>query len=194
MPVRQLVLASTSTYRRMLLERLHLPFTCVAPEVDETPLPQEEPRSMALRLATAKAHARAEQFPAALIIGSDQVAVAAGTILGKPGNREAATAQLRLTRGASALFHTALCLLDAPTGRAQTAVVTTGVHYRNYSDAQIARYLERDEPWQCAGSARIEALGITLIERLEGEDPTALVGLPLIALTTMLNAEGIEVP
>ncbi|HET7633510.1 MAG TPA: Maf family nucleotide pyrophosphatase [Burkholderiales bacterium] len=194
MPVRQLVLASTSTYRRMLLERLRLPFTCVAPEVDETPLPQEEPQSMALRLASAKARAGAEKFPAALIVGSDQVAVAAGTILGKPGSREAATQQLRLTRGASALFHTALCLLDAPSGSARTAVVTTRVRYRDYSDAQIARYLERDEPWQCAGSARLEALGITLIERLEGEDPTALIGLPLIALTTMLNAEGIEVP
>ncbi len=178
----------------MLLERLRLPFTCVAPEVDETPLPPEEPQSMALRLASTKARAGAEKFPAALIIGSDQVAVAGATILGKPGSREAATQQLRLTRGASALFHTALCLLDAPTGRAQTAVVTTRVRYRDYSDAQIARYLERDEPWQCAGSARIEALGITLIERLEGEDPTALIGLPLIALTAMLNAAGIEVP
>jgi septum formation protein len=194
MLARQLVLASTSTYRRMLLERLQLPFVCAAPAVDETPLPHEAPQPTALRLAIAKAHAVAGKFPAALIIGSDQVAVAGDTVLGKPGDRAAAMQQLRLTRGQSALFHTALCLLDARAGREQIAVVTTRVHYRHYSDAQIARYLERDEPYQCAGSARIEALGITLIERLEGDDPTALVGLPLIALTTMLNAAGVEIP
>ena len=190
----RVVLASTSPYRRELLQRLKLPFETVAPDVDERPAPDEMPESLALRLAQAKAAAVTAAYPDHLIIGSDQVAVGAASILDKPGTYEKAFAQLTLMRGRNVAFHTAVCLIDSCTGRVQADVVTINVRMRDYSDAQIERYLKADEPYDCAGSARIESLGISLVEKFEGDDPTALIGLPLIALCKMLRNEGIELP
>jgi len=189
-----LVLASTSRYRRELLARLRLPFTVAAPGVDETPLPQEAPTQLALRLAQAKARAVAAAHPAALIIGSDQVAAIGDKLLNKPGDHANAVRQLQVMRGQPVSFFTALCLLNAQSGRIQTGVVTVVAHMRDYSDAQIERYLALEQPYDCAGSARIEDLGIALVARLECEDPTALVGLPLIRLCDMLRNEGIVLP
>lgn len=186
-----LVLASSSPYRRSLLERLRLPFTIAVPDVDETPLPNEAPQATAMRLAEAKA--RAVDAPA-LVIGSDQVAVLDARPIGKPLTHEAAMAQLLAMRGRTVIFHTALCVVDASTGDAQLEDVPTTVVFRSYSEAQAARYLERDRPYDCAGSAKIEALGIALVERVTSSDPTALIGLPLIALTTMLARAGVEIP
>lgn len=191
---RQLVLASTSRYRRELLERLQLPFIAAAPDIDETPVGDEAPRELALRLACAKAQAVQATFPTALIIGCDQVAVVNGTLLGKPGNHENATRQLRLMRGKPISFFTALCLLNAQTARVQRDVVTAIVYMRELSDAQIERYLDAEQPYDCAGSARIEGLGITLVEKLQGDDPHALIGLPLIRLCDMLRNENITLP
>jgi septum formation protein len=188
-----LVLASSSPYRRTLLERLRLRFTVAAPNVDETPLAGEAPQATALRLAEAKARAAGARAPA-LVIGSDQVAVLDGRPLGKPLTHEAAVAQLLAMRGRAVIFHTALCLLDAATGDAQIEEVPTTVVFRTYSETQAARYLEHDRPYDCAGSAKIEALGIALVERVTSSDPTALIGLPLIALTTMLGRAGVEIP
>lgn len=190
----RLVLASTSPYRRELLERLRLPFETASPEADESPHPNEQPEELALRLARAKAHAVKSAYPDHLVIGSDQVAVAATTILDKPGTPDKAFAQLASMRGRNVAFHTALCLLNSGTGREQTGIVTINVLMRDYSDAQIERYLEADKPYNCAGSAKIESLGIALVEKFEGDDPTALIGLPLIALCKMLRAEGIDLP
>jgi septum formation protein len=190
----QLVLASTSAYRRALLERLRLKFEVAAPGVDETPLPSEAPDRTAFRLAVAKARAVATRYPAALVIGSDQVAtLLGGEPLGKPGTHGAAVEQLRRLRGRKVVFHTAVCLLDAASGQMQLENVPTTVVLRRLSDAQIERYLELERPYDCAGSARIESLGIALTERVASEDPTALIGLPLIALTTMLKRQGVEV-
>jgi 7-methyl-GTP pyrophosphatase len=188
-----LVLASSSPYRRQLLERLRLPFAICAPHVDEARHSGESARETALRLAQAKAQAVAQHFPDDLIIGSDQVAVLDATPLGKPGSHEAALAQLQLVRGRPVLFHTALCLLNSSTRHSQIEEVATLVHFRNYTDAQAARYLELDEPYDCAGSAKIEALGVALVDRIESNDPTALIGLPLIALVSMLQRVGVEV-
>jgi septum formation protein len=190
----KLVLASTSRYRRDLLARLRVPFEVAAPAVDETPQERETPQALALRLANAKAHAVRGDWPDALIIGSDQVAVAGDAILHKPGDFENALGQLRHMRGKMVHFYTALCLLNACTGRVQSALVPVTVHMRDYSDAEIARYLRAEEPYDCAGSARIEGLGITLVAKLEGVDPNALIGLPLIALCGMLRNEGITLP
>ena len=189
-----LVLASTSRYRRKLLARLRLPFTVAAPGADETPLPEETPVQLALRLAQAKARAVVAAHPVALIIGSDQVAAVDDKLLNKPGNHANAVRQLQAMRGQPVSFFTALCLLNAQSGRVQTDVVTVVAHMRNYSDAQIERYLTVEQPYDCAGSARIEDLGIALIARLECEDPTALIGLPLIRLCDMLRNEGIVLP
>lgn len=189
----QLILASTSPYRRELLSRLQIPFEVTAPEVDESPLPGELPDTTAERLSLAKARAVAKQFPQALIIGSDQVALLEGRQLGKPGNHEKAIAQLRAMRGKTLEFHTALTLLNAATGHAQTATVPVRLVMRHYSDAQIESYLKKDQPYNCCGSAKSESLGIALIARFETEDPTALVGLPLIKLTDMLATEGVYV-
>jgi septum formation protein len=189
-----IVLASTSRYRRELLERLNLAFDVAAPEVDESPCPQEAPQALALRLACAKAHAVRHAWPDALIIGSDQVAVVGDTLLNKPGNFDNAFAQLRLMRGKAVSFFTALCLLNSQTARQQATIVPVTVYMRNLSDQQIERYLRAEQPYDCAGSARIEALGIALVERMTGDDPNALIGLPLIALCDMLRQEGIEVP
>lgn len=178
-----------------MLERLRLPFEVVAPNLDETPLAGESAEQTALRLAECKARAAALQADRqALIIGSDQVAVVDGVRLGKPGTRKAAIRQLQLMRGKKAVFHTAICLLDNASGKAQLASVPTTVALRSPSDAQIERYLDLEEPYDCAGSARIESLGIALTDGVESDDPTALIGLPLIALVTMLENEGMEIP
>lgn len=190
----QLVLASSSPYRRQLLARLMLPFEVMSPDVDETPLPGEKPWDTALRLAQLKARAVARQYPQALIIGSDQVAVLDGRPLGKPGNFENAKQQLLAASGREVVFHTALALLNAATGRMQARVVPFGVKFRPLGAEQIERYLKREQPYDCAGSAKSEGLGIVLIERFQGEDPNALVGLPLIALVDMLREEGVSLP
>jgi septum formation protein len=189
----KLVLASTSPYRRELLSRLGVPFEVAAPDVDETPLPRESPNDTAQRLSVLKAQAVAEKFPDALIIGSDQVALLEGRQLGKPGTHDKAVAQLQAMRGKTLEFHTALTLLNAQTGRTQTANVLVRLVMREYSDAQIEAYLRKDQPYNCCGSARSESLGIALIARYETEDPNALVGLPLIKLTEMLANEGLDV-
>ena len=189
-----LVLASASPYRHELLARLHLPFEVTAPDIDETPLNGETPQALALRLACAKARAVRHAWPDALIIGSDQVAVSGNALLNKPGNFKNAVAQLKLMRGTAVHFFTALCLLNARTGREQTALIPVTVHMREYDDEQIKRYLRTEEPYDCAGSARIEGLGITLVAKIEGDDPHALIGLPLIALCDMLQNEGLNLP
>lgn len=190
----RIVLASTSAFRRELLSRLQIPFETAAPETDETPLPDEPPAATAERLALAKAHAVAERFPDALIIGSDQVAFHESSRFGKPGTTENATRQLRAMSGKTVVFHTGLCLLNARTGRHHLRGIPTEVRFRELSDAEIARYLAKEDALNCAGSAKSEGLGISLLEYLRGDDPNALVGLPLIALCQMLRAEGVELP
>ncbi len=189
----KLVLASTSRYRRELLSRLKLPFEVVSPNVDETPMPYETPSATALRLSVLKAQAVIDQFPEALIIGSDQVLMLEEEQLGKPGNYENAFQQLKKMQGKAMVFHTALTLLNSRTGHAQTRDIPTVVHIRNLSDAQIEAYLKKEEPYDCAGSAKSESLGIALMERMESPDPTALIGLPLMTLTDMLLREGVDV-
>ena len=188
-----LILASTSIYRKELLTRLGLPFITASPQVEETPLPGESPEQLVRRLAEAKARAVAGQYPNDFIIGSDQVAVIGDQILGKPGNHERAVAQLRMASGKRLVFLTGLCLLNSSSGLAQTDVVPFAVVFRRLSDRHIADYLRREQPYHCAGSFKSEGSGIALCERFEGEDPTALVGLPLIRLTRMLEQEGVEV-
>lgn len=189
----QLILASTSKYRRELLARLGLPFEVASPHVDETALPNEAPQDTARRLAEAKARAVAARFPQAIVIGSDQVAVLEDMPLGKPGDHATALRQLKAMRGKEVVFHTALCLCNAASGQAQTRIVPFYVRFRDYSDAQIEHYLRREQPYDCAGSARSEGLGIALIAEMRGDDPNALIGLPLIALTEMLAAQGVRV-
>ena len=187
-----LVLASTSAYRRALLSRLQLEFDTFAPHLDETPLTGEPPEATALRLAHAKARAAAALYPTALIIGSDQVAELDGVRLDKPGNRERAQEQLRRISGHEVVFHTAVCLLRAQTGQTQDRVVPTRVRFRPLTPSQISAYLDREQPYDCAGSAKSEGLGIALLERIQGDDPTALIGLPLIAVVTLLRDAGIN--
>lgn len=190
----RLILASTSPYRRELLSRLQIPFEVVAPQVDEAPLTGESPVETAERLAEAKARAVAGDFPDGLIIGSDQVAHMGERRFGKPGTRENAVAQLRAMSGHSVVFHTGLCLLNAASGRVHLRGIPTEVRFRELSDAEIQRYLDREDSLNCAGSARSEGLGISLLEYMRGDDPNALVGLPLIALSDMLRAEGVALP
>jgi septum formation protein len=190
----KIVLASTSAYRRMLLERLQLPFETDRPETDETAHPGEAPAATAERLALDKAYAVATRWPDALVIGSDQVAHRGDEIFGKPGTEARAIAQLQRMRGQTVVFHTALALLNTRSGHAQVAGVPTRVRFRNLDDDEIRRYVERERPLDCAGSAKSEGLGITLLEAMSGDDPTALVGLPLIALSRMLRAEGVALP
>jgi septum formation protein len=192
--MQQLVLASSSVFRQALLQRLALPFEVASPDIDEAPLPGEQPGQTALRLALAKAQAVATRFPGALLIGSDQVAECSGAAIGKPRNHERAVAQLRAMRGQRVNFYTGLCLLNAKTGNHQSALATNVATFRDCSDDEIERYLRREQPYDCAGSAKIEGLGIVLIARLEGDDPNALIGLPLIELVSMLKREGIAVP
>jgi len=188
-----LILASSSIYRRELLERLQLPFEVVSPNVDETPFAGERPEETALRLAQVKARKVAEQHPDALIIGCDQVATLDGMQLGKPMTHENATMQLRTMRGRTVTFHSALCLFNASTGSMQAEVEPYEVSFRHLTDAQIETYLLKEQPYHCAGSAKSEGLGIALIEWMRGNDPNALIGLPLILLITMLQNEGVAV-
>ena len=190
----KLVLASTSAYRKMLLERLHLPFDTDRPETDETPLPGEAPAATAERLAAEKARAVAGRWPDALVIGSDQVAHLGDEVFGKPGTEARAIAQLQRMRGQTVVFHTALAVLNTRTGHLQVEGISTQVRFRNLSDDEIRRYVAKEQPLDCAGSAKSEGLGITLLDAMPGEDPTALIGLPLIALSRMLRAEGLELP
>jgi septum formation protein len=193
MPERPLILASSSVYRRSLLERLSLPFTVVKPDADETPHRGESPLATALRLAASKAQAVAAAHPRALIIGSDQVADLDGEALGKPGTHESAVRQLRAMSGRCVVFHTALCLLDAASGRSQLENVPTAVQFRQLGNAQIESYLRRERPYDCAGSAKIESLGIALVQKIDSDDPTAVIGLPLMMLVTLLQRENVAV-
>ena len=186
-----LVLASSSTYRSELLKRLQLPFVAVAPDVDETPLPDESARATSIRLAREKARVAADAYPDALIIGSDQVALLEGHQLGKPLNHENAVKQLRAMRGKTTHFYTALALLNSKTGNMQTEVAENFVTLRDLSDAEIEGYLQKEQPYHCAGSAKTEGLGIALIDKMSGEDPNALIGLPLILLVQMLRRESV---
>lgn len=190
-----LILASSSAYRRELLSRLRLPFDVISPDIDEAPLPGETPPDTALRLAAAKAEAVARQAGGALVIGSDQVATLDGLHIGKPGNHANALAQLQRMRGSEVVFHTAVCLLDsrphAPQ-RLQIKNVQTRVRLRQLPDAELDAYLHIEQPYDCAGSAKNEGLGIALIEQIASDDPTALTGLPLIAVTGMLRTAGVR--
>ncbi len=188
-----LVLASTSRYRRALLEQLGLRFAAASPDIDETRRPNEPPEALVQRLAEAKARAVADAHPDALIIGSDQVACLDDQVLGKPGERPRAVAQLRAASGRSVLFLTGLCLLHAPTGKARVLCEPFQVRFRPLTDAQIAAYVDREQPYDCAGSFKSEGLGIALFEGLEGDDPNALIGLPLIRLIALLAEAGIDV-
>lgn len=190
---RQLILASTSRYRRELLGRLALRFECADPGVEEQALSTEATADTALRLAELKARAVAARYPDALIVGADQVASCDGAILDKPGTHANAARQLSALSGRSARFDTALALLDARSAVLSARVVPCLVHFRRLSAAQIEDYLRREQPYDCAGSAKSEGLGIALIARIEGDDPTALIGLPLIALTEMLALAGLPV-
>ena len=194
MPSYSLVLASGSKYRRTLLKRLGVPFKVWAPDVDESAAAGEFPRQTAVRLARAKAHAAGKRFGSAWIVGSDQVADLDGQPINKPGTLEGARAQLRELSGHTVLFHTALCLWNARLDRSHERVVTTDVAFRRLTDQEIDHYLAREPAFDCAGSAKSEGLGISLLTRVGGDDPTALVGLPLIALSSMLRAEGFDVP
>ena len=190
---RKIVLASSSPFRRELLARLQLPFAVAAPHIDEAAHIGEAAAATAQRLADAKAAAILPAFADALIIGSDQIAEIDGEHIGKPGSHAAAIEQLRRMRGRTVVFHTALVLLDARSATSQSRVIATNVRFREVSDAQIETYLEREQPYNCAGSAKSEGLGIALIAAIEGPDPNALIGLPLIALIDMLKNAGVEV-
>jgi septum formation protein len=188
-----LVLASSSSYRRALLERLGLPFTVVAPEIDEATRAGELPAATSLRLAEAKARAVATRHSDALIIGCDQVAACDGIAVGKPRDREDALGQLKAMRGRTIVFHTALALFNARTDRCQLALINVASTFRILSDEQLESYVDRDQPYDCAGSVKCESLGIVLFSRIASDDPTALIGLPLIRLTDMLGAEGVQI-
>lgn len=190
---RHLVLASTSPFRRELLGRLGIPFDTAAPEADETAAPGETPEQLVIRLAEAKARAVAKRSPDSVIIGSDQVACIDGRTLGKPGNRERAIEQLQHASGRRVDFFTGLCVLDAASGGSTTVCEPFRVHFRKLDDTQIRHYVDRETPFNCAGSFKSEGLGIALFERLEGDDPNALIGLPMIRLVDLLAAVGIEV-
>jgi len=187
-----LILASTSRYRRELLERLRLPFTVESPEVDETPLPGEAPAALAQRLALAKARAVAAKYPDAIVIGSDQVADLDGTPVGKPGTHERAVQQLRAMSGRSVVFQTGVAVVCAASGFAGAALVPVTVRFRTLSDAEIELYLRTEQPYDCAGSAKSETLGIALLDAIESDDPSALVGLPLIRTCALLRQAGID--
>ncbi len=193
-PARPLILGSTSPYRRELLARLGLPFATEAPNVDETPRPGEAPRELALRLALAKAREVAGRHPRAIVIGSDQVADLAGEPLGKPGTHQRALAQLRRMRGHSVVFQTALAVVCVDTGFAQTDLAAVEVRFRDLADDEIERYLLAERPYDCAGSAKSEGLGIALLDAIHNDDPTALVGLPLIRTARLLRAAGLTLP
>ena len=188
---RKLILGSTSPYRRELLERLRIPFEVAAPEVDETPHATETPTQLACRLALAKAQAVAAQFPACVVIGSDQVADLDGQALGKPGNHARATAQLQQMRGKTVIFQTAIAVVCLETGFVQTDLAPVKVKFRDLTDIEIEHYLQAETPYDCAGSAKSEGLGIALLASIDNDDPTALVGLPLIRTCRMIQAAGV---
>jgi septum formation protein len=188
---RKLILGSTSAYRRDLLSRLNIPFIMESPHVDETPLPGESPHDLACRLALAKANAVAKRFPDCVVIGSDQVADLDGLALGKPGTHDRATLQLRQMRGRTVIFQTALAVVCLDSGFCQQSLAPVKVVFRTLSDAEIENYLLQEQPYDCAGSAKSEGLGIALLDAIESDDPTALVGLPLIRTSRMLRAAGI---
>ena len=188
---RPLVLGSTSRYRRELLQRLQIPFDVVAPDVDESPLPGEAPREIAERLALVKARAVARAFPHAVVIGADQVADLNGLPLGKPGTHERAIAQLRQMRGQTVVFQTAVAVVCMESGFEQSSLAAVRVRFRHLTDGEIENYLHAEQPYDCAGSARSEGLGIALLESIDSDDPTALVGLPLIRTCKMIQAAGV---
>lgn len=190
---RRLILGSTSRYRHELLSRLRMPFEAAAPQVDETPGPGENPADLALRLALAKARDVAQRFPDAVVIGSDQVADLHGEPLGKPGTHERAVAQLRRMRGKTVVFQTALAVVCVETGFEQCEIAPVRVVFRNLGEAEIEQYLQAEQPYDCAGSAKSEGLGIALLERIDNDDPTALVGLPLIRTCHLLRAAGVKI-
>ncbi len=190
----RLVLASTSPFRRQLLEKLGLPFATAAPEIDESRLPGEPPVDLVQRLAREKARVVAADFPDALVIGSDQVACLDDQVLGKPGSEEKAVAQLLSMSGRRVTFHTGLCLWNSARGDFQLACEDYHVHFRKLDETQLRRYVEKEQPLNCAGSFKSEGYGITLFRRLEGEDPNSLIGLPLIRLVEMLGREGVTLP
>jgi len=190
---RPLVLGSTSPYRRELLSRLHLQFQVASPDVEETPQPGESPRALAARLALAKARSVAARFPEAVVIGSDQVADMDGEPLGKPGNHENAVAQLRRMRGRTVVFQTAVSVVCLAAGFEQSDLAPVNVKFRSLTDDEIEAYLRAERPYDCAGSARSEGLGIAILDAIESDDPTALVGLPLIRTCRMIRAAGVKV-
>ncbi|MEX2523888.1 MAG: nucleoside triphosphate pyrophosphatase [Gammaproteobacteria bacterium] len=190
----ELILASSSPYRRSLLGRLGLEFRTVSPDIDESPLADETPRQLVLRLSAAKAERVAANTSGALVIASDQVAELDNIILTKPGNRDRAREQLRALSGRAIRFLTGICVLNTETGRMQSDCVTMTASFRELAEAEIERYLEREQPWDCAGAFKSEALGIALLRSMEGPDPTALIGLPLIRLAEMLRQEGLPIP
>ena len=192
MPLK-LILASSSPFRRELLERLHIPFEAIVPDVDETPHAGETPTLLVERLAIEKAQKIATRNPGALVIGSDQVAVYDGVIVGKPHGHGKAVQQLRAASGKTVTLYTGLALINADTRRIQREVIPYRVTFRELSDAQIESYLRKEQPYSCAGSVRSEGLGIALLEKFEGDDPNTLIGLPLIRLVRMLENEGIQV-
>jgi len=189
---RPLILGSTSKYRRELLQRLRVPFDVVGPEVDETPQPDEAPRDLAMRLALAKAQAVATQHPNAVVIGSDQVADLNGEPLGKPGSHERAVLQLQKMRGQTVVFQTAVSVVCQASSFAQTELAQIKVRFRDLSDAEIDAYLRAEEPYDCAGSAKSEGLGIALLDAIDNDDPTALIGLPMIRTARLLRAAGVD--
>ena len=189
---RPLILGSTSKYRRELLQRLRVPFDVVSPEVDETPHPNEAPRDLAMRLALAKAQAVAAQHPSAVVIGSDQVADLNGEPLGKPGTHERAVLQLQKMRGQTVVFQTAVSVVCQASGFAHTELAQIKVRFRDLSDAEIEAYLRAEEPYDCAGSAKSEGLGIALLDAIDNDDPTALIGLPMIRTARLLRAAGVD--
>ena len=194
-PQRPLILGSTSRYRKELVERLNIPFTTHSPEADETPLPGEAPGALAMRLAIAKAHAVAEQFPDAIVIGSDQVSDLNGQPMGKPGTHERAVEMLRAMCGQTVMFHTAVAVVCKATGFEQSDVAVIKTVFRSdLTDDAIERYLRAEQPYDCAGSAKSEGLGISLLDAIHSDDPTALIGLPMIRTCRMVRAAGIQLP
>lgn len=193
MNTQTIVLASTSVYRKELLTRLGLNFATAAPDIDESPLPNESAKQTSLRLSAQKAYAVAKAFPNALIIGSDQVALLGELQIGKPGSHANAIRQLQLMRGKTITFYTAISLLNTNTNALESQVAENHVTFRHLSDAEIERYLIREQPYHCAGSAKSEGLGIALFSRMSGDDPNALIGLPLILLISMLKNQGVNV-
>lgn len=193
MTIPSLILASSSRYRREVLEKLHLPFQCVSPEIDESPLADESPEQTSLRLAESKARKVAQAYPNALIIGCDQVATVDGLQIGKPGNHDNAVKQLIMLSGKEVIFHSAICLYDSANQHMQSTIAPYYVKFKPLSPGQIETYLRLEQPYDCAGSAKSEGMGIVLLEYMRGDDPNALIGLPVIVLVEMLMRAGVDV-